>query len=433
VTAVRRVQTSSILLALVVLLCLVGLVMVGSASEIIAIDTYGSPWAIFIRECMWVAVGGVALFVTCRFDYRRWRKLSGVMVVVTMLLLLAVLVPGIGTNSGGSSRWIGLSSFGIQPSELMKLAIAIFGADLVVRREQQGRAHRTIVGPLLLVAAAAAGLILLQPDMGTALIIGCITMAILFASGAPMKPIAKVIGVLAVFALIVGLIEPYRRARLLSFLNPGAHASGSGYQVVQSLIGLGSGHFFGVGLGNGREKWGYLPNAHTDFIFSVVGEELGLVGAVCLLALLVAFCWFGLRAATRAPDRFGGLLAVALVVWIAAETVVNVGAVVGLLPVTGIPLPFISFGGTSLVITMVAAGILINIARQERAPTDGPRQERPAAGSSRRERAPVDTARRERAPVDTARRKRAPVDGPRRTVPLAHAARPARGSGAAGR
>ena len=137
------------------------------------------------------------------------------------------------------------------------------------------------------------------------------------------------------------------------------------------MIGLGSGHFFGVGLGNGREKWGYLPNAHTDFIFSVVGEELGLVGAIALLGLLAAFCWFGLRAASRAPDRFGGLLGVALVVWIAAETVINVGAVVGLLPVTGIPLPFISFGGSSLVITMVAAGILINIARQERVPGDG--------------------------------------------------------------
>jgi cell division protein FtsW len=379
VTTIRRVQTSSILLGLVVLLCLGGVVMVGSASEVISIDTYGSPWAILIRECLWVVIGGAALFVTCRLDYRRWRKLSGILVIVTIVLLLAVLVPGIGTNSGGSSRWIGFSSFGIQPSELMKLAMAVFGADLVVRREQKGRAYRTIVGPLLLVAGLAGGLILMQPDMGTALVIGCITMAILFASGVPMRPIVKLLGAVAVLALIVGLIEPYRRARLLSFLNPGAHASGSGYQVVQSLIGLGSGHFFGVGLGNGREKWGYLPNAHTDFIFSVVGEELGLVGAIVLLGLLAAFCWFGLRAASRAPDRFGGLLGVALVVWIAAETVINVGAVVGLLPVTGIPLPFISFGGSSLVITMVAAGILINIARQERVPGDGPAHGRAGA------------------------------------------------------
>ena len=217
-------------------------------------------------------------------------------------------------------------------------------------------------------AGAATGLILLQPDMGTAAVVACIALTLLFASGVPMRPIAKLLGAVAVVALVAGLIDPYRRERLMSFLNPGAHSAGSGYQVVQSLIGLGSGGVLGVGYGNGHEKWGYLPNAHTDFIFSVIGEELGLVGALCALGLLAAVVWFGLRVAARAPDRFGGLLAVALVAWLATETVVNVGAVLGLLPVTGIPLPFISFGGSSLVITMLAAGILVNIARQERVP-----------------------------------------------------------------
>jgi cell division protein FtsW len=182
----------------------------------------------------------------------------------------------------------------------------------------------------------------------------------------------KVGGGLVVLAVIVGLVEPYRRARLLSFLDPNAHAKGSGYQVVQSLIGLGSGHLFGLGLGSSREKWGLLPNAHTDFIYSVIGEELGLIGAIAVLAALVAFAWFGLRAAGRAPDRFGSLLAVTLVAWIASETFINIGAVVGLLPVTGIPLPFISFGGSSLVITLAAAGMLVNIARHEVRPV-GPR------------------------------------------------------------
>ena len=173
----------------------------------------------------------------------------------------------------------------------------------------------------------------------------------------------KVLVGLGSVAVVVGLVDPYRRARLLSFLDPTAHAAGSGYQVTQSLIGLGSGHLVGVGLGAGRFKWGSLPNAHTDFIFSVIGEELGIVGAVGVLCLLVALCWFGLRAAQRAPDRFGAMIGVGLVAWIAAETFINVGAVIGLLPVTGIPLPFISFGGSSLVITMVAAGVLVNIAR----------------------------------------------------------------------
>jgi cell division protein FtsW len=312
-----------------------------------------------------MAVGLFALWFAARFDYVRWRKLSAVILIVTFVLLLAVLVPGIGVKVSGSSRWIGAGEFRIQPSELMKLALALFGADLLVRKIERGGTYRTMAGPLMLVAGGGGLLILAQPDMGTALVLGCITIALLFASGVPMRPVLKVLMSLAVLAIIVGLISPYRRARILSLFDPGAHSSTSGYQVLQSLIGLGSGHLFGLGLGSGRQKWGYLPNAHTDFIFSVIGEELGLVGALAVLALLGALAWFGLRAAVRAPDRFGGLLAIALVAWIVAETVINVGAVIGALPVTGIPLPFISFGGSSLVLTMLAAGILVNIARHE--------------------------------------------------------------------
>jgi len=369
VLAIRRIPTASILVGLVLVLCIVGLVMVGSASAVISLNLYGSPWAIFLREVLWMVVGLIALLATRRVDHRRWRKLAAPLLVVTFVLLLAVMVPGIGVHAGGSSRWIGFSQLRIQPSELMKLALAVFAADLIARREEAGGGYRMIIGPILLTAAAAGGLILLQPDMGTALVLGAITMALLFASGVPMKPVMKVLLSLAALGMVVGLVDPYRRARLLSFLDPGAHQSGSGYQVVQSLIGLGSGHLFGLGLGNGREKWGLLPNAHTDFIFSVIGEEVGLVGALAVLGLLGALAWFGLRAALRAPDRFGSLLAVGLVAWIAAETFVNVGAVIGLLPVTGIPLPFISYGGSSLVITMAAAGILISIARAERLPT----------------------------------------------------------------
>jgi cell division protein FtsW len=186
----------------------------------------------------------------------------------------------------------------------------------------------------------------------------------LFVSGVRLGPVMKILAVLAGLALVVAVASPYRRARLLSFVNPSAHGSGSGYQVMQSLIGLGSGHYVGTGLGGGQAQWGFLPNAHTDFIFSVVGEQLGLLGALGVLALLSAFVWLGLRAALRAPDRFGALLGVGLVAWVAAETVINVGAVVGVLPVTGIPLPFISFGGSSLVITMAGAGLLVNVARR---------------------------------------------------------------------
>ncbi len=357
-------STASVLIVLIALLCVAGVVMVGSASEVISIQDYGSPWAILVREIMWMGVAVLALYVAIRFDYRRLRRWRMPLLVVTMVLLVVVLLPGIGVTAGGSSRWIGFGQFRLQPSELMKLALVVFGADLIVRRQERGGSHRTIIGPLLLVAIASCGLILLQPDMGTALVVGAITVALLFASGVSMRPIMKVVLAAGFLAAVVGLADPYRRARLLSFLDPTAHSSGSGYQVSQSLIGLGSGGLFGRGLGSGQGKWGSLPNAHTDFIFSVIGEELGLVGTVLVLALLVALCWFGLRAAQRSPDRFGALLGIGLVAWIASETFINVGAVVGLLPVTGIPLPFISFGGSSLVITMVAAGILVNIARQ---------------------------------------------------------------------
>jgi len=360
----RTVPTSTLLLVVVGLLCVIGLVMVGSASSVISISTYGTPWAILIREVMWMAIGVVALGLAVKLDYRRLRRMSPLLLLVTFGLLVVVLVPGLGVHAEGSSRWIGFGQFRLQPSELMKLALALFAADFITRRLGEDATDRRIIGPLLLVTGAACVLILAQPDMGTAMVLVCMTLALLFVSGVRLGPVMKVMAALAGLALIVAVASPYRRTRLLSFIDPSAHGSSSGYQVVQSLIGLGSGHLFGAGLGGGQQQWGYLPNAHTDFIFSVIGEQLGIIGAVLVLLLLGSFLWLGIRTATRAPDRFGGLLALGLVAWVAAETLINVGAVVGVLPVTGIPLPFISFGGSSLVITMAAAGVLINVARQ---------------------------------------------------------------------
>jgi cell division protein FtsW len=364
-TGFRQLPTSTVLVGVVVLLCIIGLVMVGSASSVISIATYGTPWAILIREAMWMGVGIIALGAAIRFDYHHLRRLSTILLIVTFGLLLIVMVPGIGVHVDGSSRWIGFGQFRVQPSELMKLALTIFAADFITRRLDEDATDRRIMGPLLMVTGAAGLLILVQPDMGTAMVIGCIAMALLFVSGVRLGPVFKILGALVVLALIVAVASPYRRERLLSFLDPSAHGKGSGYQVLQSLIGLGSGHLFGAGIGGGQQQWGFLPNAHTDFIFSVIGEELGFLGAALVIVLLGMFVWFGIRAAMRSPDRFGGLLALGLVAWVAAETLINIGAVVGVLPVTGIPLPFISFGGSSLVITMAAAGILINIARNE--------------------------------------------------------------------
>ncbi|HVT42552.1 MAG TPA: putative lipid II flippase FtsW [Acidimicrobiales bacterium] len=360
----REIAVSTILLADVALLCIVGLVMVGSASSVISIDTYGTPYAILIREAMWMAIGAVALWLALRVDYRSLRRIAPTLLLVTFALLFIVLVPGLGVHAMGSSRWIGFGQFRLQPSELMKLALTLFAADFIAKRLDEEATDRRIIGPLILVTGFACVLILAQPDMGTAMVLGLIALALLFVSGVRLGPVMKVMAALAGLAFIVAVSSPYRRARLLSFVDPSAHGSGSGYQVVQSLIGLGSGHLVGMGIGGGQAQWGYLPNAHTDFIFSVIGEQLGIVGALLVLGLLGCFLWLGIRAATQAKDRFGALLALGLVAWVAAETLINVGAVVGVLPVTGIPLPFISFGGSSLVITMAAAGVLINIARQ---------------------------------------------------------------------
>ena len=361
-------STATWLIIVVCVLCAIGVVMVGSASSVISISYYGSPWSILFKEIMWVVLGLMVFAATSIIDYHVWRRYASLSMVVALVLLFIVLVPGLGQSSYGASRWIGFGQFGIQPSEFAKLALALFGADLIVKRQDKGTSYRQIIGPIGIVASGAALLIIAQPDLGTAMVLMVITLALLFAGGVPLKPVLKGIGLVVVLVTIAAVAMPYRRERLLSFINPGSKASGSGYQVVQSLIGLGSGHLFGLGLGNGREKWGFLPNAHTDFIFSVIGEELGLVGAVCVVGLVGLFAFKGIRAAEESSDSFGTLLAVGLVAWIATEAIINIGAVIDLLPVTGIPLPFVSFGGSSMLISMAAAGMLVNIARQAKSP-----------------------------------------------------------------
>lgn len=354
-----------LLLTLVTVLIVIGLIMVLSASSVESLRQYGSSWAIFERQVLWVILGVVALVLAARIDYRRWRRFATPLLVVCLLLLLAVLVPRLGVSSGGSSRWLGVGSLRMQPSELAKLGLVIFGADLLTRRANQMRSWKATIRPLLLIVGLACLLVIKQPDLGTALILICIVMGLLFAAGTSFAAIGTLLGVSATAAVLVALAEPYRRARLFSFFDPWAHASGSGYQVVQSLVGLGSGHMLGVGLGSSAAKWGFLPNAYTDFIFSVLGEELGLVGALLVVALFIALAVVGIRIAVRSSDRFGGLLAAGVTTWIVVQAVINIGGVAGMLPVTGVPLPFISFGGSSLVIMMAAVGMLLNVAAKE--------------------------------------------------------------------
>src|SRR5205085_3520662 len=346
-------------------LVVVGLVMVLSASSVQALRDFGSSWVVFQRQAMWVVIGAVALLLAVRTDYRKWQRPAVPLVLLALGLLVVVLVPALGAAVRGSSRWLGSGQFRLQPSESAKLAVLLFTADLLARRGAKGNV-RTALRPVVLVFGLAAFLVMGQPDMGTTLVLGCIVLSLLFVGGVELRTLGGLVGIATASALLLGLVEGYRRARLFSFLNPWKDAGNTGYQIVQSVVGLASGHWTGLGLGASRQKWGFLPNAYTDFIFAIIGEELGLIGTLLVIALFAAFAVFGVRTALKAPDRFGALLAAGITAWVVGQALINIGAVVGVLPVTGVPLPFVSFGGSSLVITMGAAGILLNIARQSR-------------------------------------------------------------------
>lgn len=356
------------LIAVVVALNVIGLVMVLSASSVHALRESGNSWSIFAKQVMWVMLGTAALIVMARFDHRHLRRLAPLLVAIAGALLLVVLIPGIGISVNGSTRWLGSGPFRVQPSEFAKLAVIVFSAELLARRANHMHDFKQTLMPVIYVVGALAALVMLQPDMGTTLVIGGIVIGILFAAGVPAGAMFKLTLIGGALAFVAGMIEPYRRARLTAFLDPFADAGNTGYQVVQSLVGLGSGGLGGIGLGESRAKWGFLPNAHTDFIYTIIGEELGMIGALVVLSMFAAFVVLGIRTAMRAPDRFGMLLAVGVTGWVTVQAVINIGASVGILPVTGVPLPFISFGGSSLVVTMAATGILLNVARAGVAP-----------------------------------------------------------------
>jgi cell division protein FtsW len=328
-----------------------------------AYEDYGSSFLFFLRQAAYAGVGAAGLWVASRMRYGAWKHLCLPFLAATAVLLTLVLIPGVGRVAGGSARWIELGPVTIQPSEPAKLACIAFAAALLAGRWQRLADPRQLALPLVPVVGCICVLILLQPDMGTAVIVVGTVGALAFAAGARLKHMFA--GALGLVTLGLGLIfiEGYRWARFLSFSDPWQDPQGSGYQAIQSLTALGSGGWFGLGLGAGRQKWDYLPNAHTDFIFSIIGEELGLVGALLVLALFGLLVYAGARVALHAPDAFGRLLAAGITGWFAVQALTNLGAVTGLLPITGVPLPFVSFGGSALVVSLVAVGILISISR----------------------------------------------------------------------
>jgi cell division protein FtsW len=296
-----------------------------------------------------------------------WIRRAGVpLVLVTTLGLLLVLVPGFGISASGAQRWIGTGSLTVQPSEFGKLALALWGADLLVRKHRLLGEWRHLLVPLFPVGLTFCALVMLEPDLGTTICLLLVLLTLLWVVGAPGKLFACTAGCLALGGGMLAVLEPYRLARLTSFLHPFDQAHTNGYQAVQGIYALSSGGWWGEGLGASHEKWDYLPNAHTDFIFAILGEELGLFGTLLVLVLFGMLAYAGIRIAYRTTDPFVRLASAGMTVWLIGQAMVNIGAVVGLLPITGIPLPLISFGGSSLVPTLVAVGLLASFARTER-------------------------------------------------------------------
>ncbi|NHN28658.1 stage V sporulation protein E [Paenibacillus sp. S3N08] len=354
------------LLLCTVFLLAIGVVMVYSASAVLAFHEFGDWYYYLKRQFLFAVLGIVAMVFTMNVDYGAWKKHAKILLLLCFVMVALVLIPGIGVVRGGARSWLGIGSFGIQPSEFMKIGMILFLSKLL--SEQQSKITLFVRGllPPLGLVGLAFGLIMLQPDLGTGVVLVGAALLIIYASGARLLHLSY-LG-FAGLAGFIGLIAaaPYRLQRITAFLDPWADPLGAGYQSIQSLYAIGPGGLVGLGLGMSRQKYSYLPEPQTDFIFSIIAEELGFIGGGCVLILFMVLLWRGMRIAITAPDTFGSLLATGIVGMIAIQVIINIGVVIGMFPVTGITLPLISAGGSSLTLMLTSIGILLNISRYAR-------------------------------------------------------------------
>ena len=348
---------------LVFMLCIFGVVMLFAASAVTSTVNGGSPLSLTLKQILWISFGAVGYFICSKMSLQKVRDLAKPLLLITGILLFVVLLPGISKHAGGASRWIGIGPIDVQPSELAKLAFAIFIADLIAKRQHTKHYFQQLVLPIAFMSTIFGIMIMRQPDLGTTIIVISIALVELGVSRLPKKIFAATVLAAVGAVLFLSLLEPYRVKRLLTFLNPFAHASGSGYQLVQSILALGQGHIFGTGLASSPMAWGLLPNAQTDFIFSVVGNDIGLAGTLSILASFTFLFIMGVKVAVAAEDVFTSHLAIGLVALICGQAFLNIAGVIGILPETGIPLPFFSSGGSSLIVALTACGLLVNISR----------------------------------------------------------------------
>ncbi len=347
-----------VLLGLVVLLSLFGLFVIFDASSYISFRDFGNKYHYIKDQAIWMVIGFIGMGFFAWFDYKKFYNLAMPLLIAAIGLLLAVFIPGIGVKVLGAHRWINLRLFVLQPAEFVKLSLAIYLAAWFSRKEK-GRflAFALLIGLVL-------GLVMLEPDMGTTIIIMCEALILYFLSGGNLMHFILSIPVVGVLAVILIKLAPYRAQRLTTFFNASQDVNNTSYHVRQILIALGSGGMFGVGIGNSLQKYAYLPENTTDSIFAIIAEELGFFGSIILILLLIAVIWRGMYIAIRSHDTFGKLLAGGLTAFLGSQMLINLGAQTAVLPLTGVPLPFISYGGSSLVIDLCSVGILLNIARQ---------------------------------------------------------------------
>ncbi|MBY0443028.1 MAG: putative lipid II flippase FtsW [Mycobacteriaceae bacterium] len=347
------------------LLTTLGLIMVLSASGVRSYGDDGSAWAIFARQVLWTVVGLIACYFALRVPVRFIRRVAFSGFVITVVLLVLVLIPGIGKLANGSRKWFVVAGFSMQPSELAKIAFAIWGAHLLATRRMERASLREMLIPLVPAAVVALSLIVAQPDLGQTVSLGIILLSLLWYAGLPLRVFVSSLAAGLMSAAILAMSAGYRSDRVRSWLHPELDPQDTGYQSRQAKFALANGGIFGDGLGQGVAKWNYLPNAHNDFIFAIIGEELGLVGACGLLVLFGLFAYTGMRIARRSADPFLRLLTATTTMWILGQAFTNVGYVLGLLPVTGLQLPLISAGGTSTATTLFMIGLVANAARHE--------------------------------------------------------------------
>ena len=358
-------------LIIAAVLAAVGLIMVFSASAVVAGNRFHDSIYFLKRQFAWLMLGFLLLQVASRLDYAVWRRLALPLLGVTALCLIIVLIPSLGLMAKGARRWLKLGPFSLQPAELVKLVVILYLANYLTNKESRLQDFASGFLPPLVIVGLLSGLVLLQPDLGTVVVIGTVTMGLLFLAGAPLRYLGGLVLIAMPVAGALILGSPYRRQRLMTFMAPWKDPTDSGFQVTQSFLAFGSGGPFGVGLGESKQKLFFLPEAHTDFVLALVGEELGFLGTVAIMALFAMLVLKGFQIAGRAREPFGRYLALGIALLFGVQSLINAGVVTGLLPTKGLTLPLVSYGGSSLMVSLLCIGILLSISRDRKAGRPG--------------------------------------------------------------